>query len=94
MFLQIFHFRVDQENRAHNMFPQEMIPQIFSNIKSIYQFHHDFLLPQLEVRMTNWDQEQKVGKHIIIHLKLQIYFQHIVCIAAYMWSSRWFIVLA
>ncbi|XP_069692894.1 FYVE, RhoGEF and PH domain-containing protein 2-like [Periplaneta americana] len=58
---QIFHFRVDQENRAHNMFPQEMIPQMFSNIKSIYQFHHDFLLPQLEVRMTNWDQEGKIG---------------------------------
>lgn len=50
------------------MFPQEMIPQMFSNIKSIYQFHHDFLLPQLEVRMTNWDQEQKIGKHIIIQL--------------------------
>ncbi|XP_021930106.1 FYVE, RhoGEF and PH domain-containing protein 4-like [Zootermopsis nevadensis] len=58
---QIFHFRVDQENRAHNMFPQEMIPQMFSNIKSIYQFHHEFLLPQLEARMTNWDQEQKIG---------------------------------
>jgi hypothetical protein len=58
---QTFHFRVDQENRAHNMFPQEMIPQMFSNIKSIYQFHHDFLLPQLEARMLNWDQESKVG---------------------------------
>jgi len=61
-FKQIFHFRVDQENRAHNMFPQEMIPQMFSNIKSIYQFHHDFLLPQLEARMSNWDQESKIGK--------------------------------
>lgn len=58
---QIFHFRVDQENRAHNMFPQEMIPQMFSNIKSIYQFHHDFLLPQLEARMSNWDHEGRIG---------------------------------
>lgn len=58
---QVFHFRIDQENRAHNMFPQEVIPQMFSNIKSIYQFHHDFLLPQLEARMTNWDQEAKIG---------------------------------
>lgn len=58
---QIFHFRVDQENRAHNMFPQEMVPQMFSNIKSIYQFHHDFLLPQLEAKMLNWDRESKIG---------------------------------
>jgi hypothetical protein len=60
--LQIFHFRIDQENRVHNMFPQEVIPQMFSNIKSIYQFHHDFLLPQLEARMTNWDRGAKIGK--------------------------------
>lgn len=58
---QIFHFRVDQENRAHNMFPQEMIPQMFSNIKSIYQLHNDFLLPQLEDRMSKWNQESKIG---------------------------------
>ncbi|XP_046407118.1 FYVE, RhoGEF and PH domain-containing protein 4-like [Ischnura elegans] len=58
---QVFHFRVDQENRAHPMFSQEMIPQIFSNIKSIYQFHHDFLLPQLEERMKNWDHEKRIG---------------------------------
>jgi hypothetical protein len=43
------------------MFPQEMIPQMFSNIKSIYQFHNDFLLPQLEARMLKWDQESKIG---------------------------------
>lgn len=58
---QVFHFRIDQENRAHNMFPQDMVPQMFSNIKSIYKFHHDFLLPQLEERMKNWDKEPRIG---------------------------------
>lgn len=58
---QVFHFRIDQENRAHNMFPQDMVPQMFSNIKSIYKFHHDFLLPQLEDRMRNWENEPRIG---------------------------------
>ena len=29
------------------MFPQEMVTTIFSNIKSIYKFHAEFLLPQV-----------------------------------------------
>ncbi|XP_075218601.1 FYVE, RhoGEF and PH domain-containing protein 2-like [Lycorma delicatula] len=58
---QIFYFRIDQENRAHNMFPQEMVSQMFSNIKSLYKFHNEFLLPQLEQRMQNWANEQKIG---------------------------------
>jgi len=51
---QIFHFRVDQENRLSNMFPQEVLPQMFANIKSIYKFHAEFLLPQLRERMGLW----------------------------------------
>ena len=50
-FLQVFHFRVDQENRSVHMFPPELITTIFSNIKSIYKFHAEFLLPQ--VRLLN-----------------------------------------
>ena len=51
---QVFHFEAVVKNREHHMFPDEVIPQMFSNIKSIYQFHHDFLLPQLEKRMSEW----------------------------------------
>ncbi|XP_026277947.2 FYVE, RhoGEF and PH domain-containing protein 4 [Frankliniella occidentalis] len=58
---QVFHFRVDQENRAHHMFPQETVPQMFSNIKSIYKFHNDHLLPQLEERMGKWDMDPRIG---------------------------------
>lgn len=59
---QVFQFRVDQENRAHPMFPPETIQHMFSNIKSIYKFHNDFLLPRLEERIQgieeeNWDSE-------------------------------------
>ncbi|XP_057342226.1 FYVE, RhoGEF and PH domain-containing protein 4-like isoform X2 [Microplitis mediator] len=58
---QVFQFRVDQENRAHPMFPPDTVQHIFSNIKSIYKFHNDFLLPQLEDRMKIWDQDSRIG---------------------------------
>lgn len=61
---QVFHFRVDRENRAIHMFPQEMVTTIFSNIKSIYKFHAEFLLPQLKERMERWHdglEFQRIG---------------------------------
>ena len=58
---QVFQFRVDQENRAHPMFPPETVQHMFSNIKSIYKFHNDFLLPQLEERMKAWDTNPRIG---------------------------------
>jgi FYVE/RhoGEF/PH domain-containing protein 1 len=58
---QIFQFRVDQENRAHPMFPPETVQHMFSNIKSIYKFHNDFLLPQLEERIQAWDADPRIG---------------------------------
>ncbi|XP_059091707.1 uncharacterized protein LOC131887187 isoform X2 [Tigriopus californicus] len=65
---QVFHFQVDQENRSQNLFPPETIPQMFANIKSIYQFHEEFLLPQLRERMAEWDtsdHQQRIGDIIV-----------------------------
>lgn len=58
---QVFQFRVDQENRAHPMFPPETVQHMFSNIKSIYKFHNDFLLPQLQERIQNWELDPRIG---------------------------------
>ncbi|XP_015600047.1 FYVE, RhoGEF and PH domain-containing protein 1 isoform X2 [Cephus cinctus] len=58
---QVFQFRVDQENRAHPMFPPETVQHMFSNIKSIYKFHNDFLLPQLQSRMSQWESDPRIG---------------------------------
>lgn len=58
---QIFQFRVDQENRAHPMFPPDTVQHMFSNIKSIYKLHNDFLLPQLEERIEAWDTNPQIG---------------------------------
>lgn len=43
---QVFHFRVDQENRVQQMFPPETITQMFCNIKSLFKLHSEHLLPQ------------------------------------------------
>lgn len=58
---QVFQFKIDQENRAHPMFPPETVQHMFSNIKSIYKFHNDFLLPQLQERMQNWESDPRIG---------------------------------
>lgn len=58
---QVFQFKIDQENRAHPMFPPETVQHMFSNIKSIYKFHNDFLLPQLQQRMENWETDSRIG---------------------------------
>lgn len=58
---QEFQFKITIENKSCNFMPAEVIPQMFSNIKPIYSFHNDFLLPKLEERMKNWSKEQKIG---------------------------------
>lgn len=63
---QVFHFRVDQENRVQTMFPPEIITQMFCNIKSLYQLHHDHLLPQLEKRLANWEDDPRIGTYISV----------------------------
>ncbi|CAG7719893.1 unnamed protein product [Allacma fusca] len=54
---QVFHFRVDQENRVQSMFPPETVTQMFCNIKSLYKLHNDHLLPQLEKRLSEWQED-------------------------------------
>ena len=52
---QVFHFRVDRENRAQHMFSQDVVTTIFSNIKSIYLFHAEHVLPQVSLFIPSWD---------------------------------------
>ena len=63
---------MDQENRAHNMFAPELVPQMFSNVKSIYKLHNDFLLPQLQERLRHWDQCPRIGQIVRHELPLNI----------------------
>ena len=50
----MFHNELVRQNREEHFIPDNVIPQMFSSIKSIYQFHNDFLLPQLDKCMENW----------------------------------------
>ena len=52
LIFQIFCMEIILKNREENFLPADIIPQMFSNIKSIYQFHNDFLLPQLQSCMS------------------------------------------
>ncbi|KAA0714364.1 FYVE, RhoGEF and PH domain-containing protein 1 [Triplophysa tibetana] len=58
---QVFCAQLMEEARARNSFPCEVVMGIFSNICSIYCFHQQFLLPALEKRMEEWDQNPRIG---------------------------------
>ncbi|KAJ8302133.1 hypothetical protein KUTeg_021120 [Tegillarca granosa] len=68
---QVFQEKIKKENAKQNLMPPEIIPQMFSNIASIYQFHSGYLLSNLENRVANWETSQKIGdimKDYIKHL--------------------------
>ncbi|XP_078529923.1 FYVE, RhoGEF and PH domain-containing protein 4 isoform X2 [Lissotriton helveticus] len=49
------------EEANKGSFPAEVVNKIFSNTSSINLFHSDFLLPELEKRMTEWSTTPRIG---------------------------------
>ncbi|XP_043830292.1 FYVE, RhoGEF and PH domain-containing protein 1 isoform X2 [Dromiciops gliroides] len=58
---QVFCARLLEEARTRSSFPADVVHGIFSNICSIYCFHQQFLLPELEKRMEEWDRYPRIG---------------------------------
>nr|XP_004670094.2 FYVE, RhoGEF and PH domain-containing protein 1 [Jaculus jaculus] len=58
---QVFCARLLEEARNRSSFPTDVVHGIFSNICSIYCFHQQFLLPELEKRMEEWDRYPRIG---------------------------------
>ncbi|XP_040178799.1 FYVE, RhoGEF and PH domain-containing protein 1 isoform X2 [Rana temporaria] len=58
---QVFCARLIEEAGTKGSFPIEVVMGIFSNICSIYCFHQQFLLPELEKRMQEWDSNPRIG---------------------------------
>ncbi|XP_073397074.1 FYVE, RhoGEF and PH domain-containing protein 1 isoform X2 [Dendrobates tinctorius] len=58
---QVFCARLMEEAAMKGSFPGEVVMGIFSNICSIYCFHQQFLLPELEKRMQEWDSNPRIG---------------------------------
>uniref|UniRef100_A0A671T6M8 FYVE, RhoGEF and PH domain-containing protein 4-like n=1 Tax=Sinocyclocheilus anshuiensis TaxID=1608454 RepID=A0A671T6M8_9TELE len=57
---QVFCARLTEE-AGKGMFPVEVVKGIFSNVGSIYTFHSQFLLPDLETRMSQWASTPRIG---------------------------------
>lgn len=51
--LQVFFARLAEE-AGRGSFPPEVIKNIFSNISTLYSFHSQFLLPDLESCLRHW----------------------------------------
>ncbi|XP_063052983.1 FYVE, RhoGEF and PH domain-containing protein 4a isoform X2 [Engraulis encrasicolus] len=49
------------EEATKGTFPTDVVKGIFSNISSIHAFHSQFLLPDLEKRMGQWESTPRLG---------------------------------
>ncbi|KAM9335042.1 FYVE, RhoGEF and PH domain-containing protein 4-like [Symphorus nematophorus] len=55
------------EEAGRGSFPPEVIKNIFSNISSIYSFHGQFLLPDLENCISHWCESPGLGNVLLQH---------------------------
>ncbi|GLD45829.1 FYVE, RhoGEF and PH domain-containing protein 4-like protein [Lates japonicus] len=63
---QVFCSRLTEE-AGRGSFPPEVIRNIFSNISSIYSFHSQFLLPDLETCISHWCERPGLGNVLLQH---------------------------
>ncbi|XP_061663459.1 FYVE, RhoGEF and PH domain-containing protein 4-like [Syngnathoides biaculeatus] len=63
---QVFCLRLTEE-AGRGSFPAEVVRNIFSNISSIYSFHSQFLLPDLEDCIGHWHECPGLGNVLLQH---------------------------
>ncbi|KAL7371028.1 hypothetical protein ABVT39_016651 [Epinephelus coioides] len=63
---QVFCSRLTEE-AGRGSFPPDVIRNIFSNISSIYSFHNQFLLPDLENCISHWCENPGLGTVLLQH---------------------------
>ncbi|XP_077565751.1 FYVE, RhoGEF and PH domain-containing protein 4-like [Stigmatopora nigra] len=63
---QVFCLRLTDE-AGKGSFPAEVVRNIFSNISSIYSFHSQFLLPDLEDCIGHWQERPGLGNVLLQH---------------------------
>ncbi|XP_008566662.1 PREDICTED: FYVE, RhoGEF and PH domain-containing protein 2 [Galeopterus variegatus] len=59
--MQVFFQELLREARSSKAFPEDVVRLIFSNISSIYQFHAQFFLPELQQRLDDWTATPCIG---------------------------------
>nr|XP_032810356.1 FYVE, RhoGEF and PH domain-containing protein 4-like isoform X2 [Petromyzon marinus] len=57
---EVFHKQL-REEAEKGSFPVDVVSRVFSNLPSIHSFHRDFLLPELQQRMQEWDTNPRIG---------------------------------
>ncbi|KRY28889.1 FYVE, RhoGEF and PH domain-containing protein 4 [Trichinella spiralis] len=60
-FLKTFKKRIEQENSNGRLIPVQKSRALFANLESIYAFHKQHFLPQLQNRLREWPREQKIS---------------------------------
>ncbi|TDG96821.1 hypothetical protein EPR50_G00232890 [Perca flavescens] len=55
------------ETAGRGLFPPDVIRNIFSNISSLYSFHNQFLLPDLEICISHWCESPGLGTVLLQH---------------------------
>ncbi|XP_049746899.1 FYVE, RhoGEF and PH domain-containing protein 2 isoform X3 [Elephas maximus indicus] len=58
---QVFFQELLKEARSSKAFSEDVVKLIFSNISSIYQFHSQFFLPELQRRLDDWTATPRIG---------------------------------
>ncbi|XP_037315790.2 FYVE, RhoGEF and PH domain-containing protein 4-like [Pungitius pungitius] len=90
---QVFCSRLTEE-AGRGSFPHDVIRNIFANISSIYSFHSQFLLPDLENCISQWGESPRLGGVLLQHAPfLRIYADYILNFEQAMellrtWSER------
>ncbi|MGH0184751.1 UNVERIFIED_CONTAM: hypothetical protein FKN15_016030, partial [Acipenser sinensis] len=77
---QVFYAELLKDARSGSSFPEDIVKQIFSNISSVFQFHQQFFLPELQRRMDDWGSNPRIGDILQkVAPFLKMYGQYVCC---------------
>ncbi|CAK8675506.1 unnamed protein product [Clavelina lepadiformis] len=58
---QVYYKKVQEASISKKIIPEADVIKIFSHVTAIYQFHSNFLLPQLQDRLKKWETNPRIG---------------------------------
>ncbi|CAK8675505.1 unnamed protein product [Clavelina lepadiformis] len=58
---QVYYKKIQEASLTKKIIPEADVIKIFGHVTAIYQFHSNFLLPQLQERLKTWETNPRVG---------------------------------